>query len=172
MLCAKENKNLEYKRANLFIATLCLLFSQKKYIEMAIRHNMAINLEAKDLRAKYEKGEYPRAGWHVEARENAREDANHLLFKLFKSFCWILAGAFVAMAVGFQSGGVHLFYPIDIAKPLTFIGTFLASWATLFELGGALATWKGEALHEKVHPILFTLLFVPGVCLILSGIVI
>ena len=154
MLCAKENKNLEYKRANLIIATLCLLLSQKKYTKMAIRHNMAINLEAKDLRVKYEKGEYPQAGWHAEAGEDARKAANHLLFELFKSFCWSLAGA------------------IDIAKNLTFIGTFLASWATLFELGGAIATWKGEALHEKIHPVLFTLLFVPGVCLILSGIVI
>jgi hypothetical protein len=139
---------------------------------MAVRHNMAINLEAKDLRTKYEKGEYPEAGWDVEARKNARKTANHLLFKLFVSFCWILAGAAVAIAVGFQSGTVHLFYPIDTAKCLTFIGTFLASWATLFELGGAIATWKGEALHEKIHPVLFTLLFVPGVCLILCGAVI
>ena len=163
---------MEYKQANLIIGTLYLLFSQKKYTEMAIRHNMAINLEAKDLCAKHEKGEYPRAEWDVEARENARKAANHLLFKLFKSFCWVLAGTAVAITVGFQSGGVHLFYPIDIGKCLTFIGTFLASWATLFELGGAIATWKGEALHEKIHPILFTLLFVPGVCMILSGIVI
>ena len=137
---------------------------------MAISHEMAITLEAKDIHAKYENGEYPQAGWDAEARENARKAANHLLFKLFKSLCWILAGAAVAIAVGFQSGTVHLFYPIDIAKCLTFIGTFLASWATLFELGGAIATWKGEALHEKIHPVLFTLLFVPGVCLILSGI--
>ncbi len=162
---------MEFKRANLFLSTLCLIFAKKKYIESAINHNMAINLEAKDLQAKYEKGEYPHQGWEIGARQDAEGDANHVRHKLFISFCSILVISTIAIAFGFITGVLHMSLSLDIAKCLTFIGTFLASWATLFELGGALATWKGEALHEKVHPIIFQLLFLPGVCLILLVIV-
>lgn len=132
---------------------------------------MAINIEADDLREKYKKGEYPSQGWEIEAKENAEKAANHVLHKLFISFCWIIAVSTIAIVVGFITGGLNMFFPFDITKGLTFIGTFLVSWATLFELGGALATWKGEALHEKVHPIIFQLLFLPGICLFLLVIV-
>ena len=137
---------------------------------MAIVHNMAIKLEASDLRARYEKGEYPKAHWEIEAKKDAEEDANDIQFKLITSFSLVLLGAIIAVTVAYLSGNINSSYPLNVAKCLTFIGSFLASWATLMELGGALATWKGEALHEKIHPVLFQLLFVPGVCLVLTGI--
>lgn len=139
---------------------------------MAIVHNMAINLEASDLRAKYEKDEYPKAGWETEAKKYAEEDANYIQSRLITSLSWVLLGAIIATIVACLLGNINLSYPLSAEKCLTFIGSFLASWATLMELGGVLATWKGEALHEKIHPVLFQLLFVPGVCLVLTGILI
>ncbi len=150
---------MECKRANPFLSTLCPMFAKKKFVELAINHNMAINLEARVLRAKYEKGEYPHQGWEIEAKEDAEEDVNHVRHRVFSSFCWIVVISTIAIAFGFMTGVLHMSLSLDIAKCLTFTGTFLAAWATLFELGGALATWKGEALYEKVYPIIFQLLF-------------
>ena len=159
---------MKYKQANLFNAPIVLLFSKNKYIEMAIYHNMAINLKAKDLNEMFLRGEYPAEGWEVSYKKIAEQKRKHLINKLCVSFCWILVASFLAIVFGFFTCNL---FPIYTAKLSGFVGTFLASWATLFELGGTLASWKGEALHEKIHPILFQILFIPGICLILTTII-
>jgi len=162
---------LKYRRENPFKASFFIIFSADRYIEMAIKHGMAIALESKDLYQKYEIGEYPPKGWEEEARKGAKEHRNHLVKSLCISFCWLSVVSIIAIIFGIFKGKLDGNLPIDAAKLSAFIGTFLASWATLFELGGAVVTWKGEALHEKVHPIIFQVLFISGIGLILSSII-
>ena len=79
---------MKYKQANLFKAPIVLLFSKNKYIEMAIYHNMAINLKAKDLNEMFLRGEYPAEGWEVSYKKIAEQKRKHLINKLCVSFCW------------------------------------------------------------------------------------
>jgi hypothetical protein len=73
----------------------------------------------------------------------------------------------LALVVALLFGRVAPDRPIDWAKFLSLAGGVLAGWATLFELGGYVATFSGEQLHEVVHPVLFRALFLPG--LLLAG---
>lgn len=162
---------LSYKRANLLLATLCFLFVRKKYLSMAVSHGMAVKLEAADLRSAYEKGDWPKEDWEQEAMEVAEKAANHIQSKLVDSFIWVALGAAVAIGIGYGAGSLSITCPISHSKVVSFLGLFLASWATLMELGGALATFKGEALHELIHPVLFQILFIPGVAMALTVVV-
>ena len=59
--------------------------------------------------------------------------------------------------------------PIDIGKALSFVGGSLAAWATLFELGGYVETYGRNQLHELLHPVLFRVIFLPGLALAALG---
>ena len=161
--------SVEYKTANKFKAVLLFLFAREKYLVLAIRHGMAINLEANDLKKRYEEGGYPNDGWEGEAIESARKCASHVARMLFNAFLWILLAIFVTIAVGMYLGTINCMFPFNASKMLTFAGIALASWATLFELGGGIATCSGKALHELIHPVIFQFLFIPGVLMILIG---
>ncbi|MCU7838543.1 MAG: hypothetical protein KZQ94_04065 [Candidatus Thiodiazotropha sp. (ex Troendleina suluensis)] len=80
--------------------------------------------------------------------------------------------AIIALTVGYYLGSIKPSLSINYSLLSTFIGTFLASWATLMELGSGFATWSGKALHGLIHPAMFKLLFIPGVCLLFIGIAI
>ncbi len=163
---------MEFKRANTYKAVFLFFFSRKKYIALAINHSMAINLEAQDILNKYKEGTYPVVGWENEAIKSAEEAAKQVSKGLWGAFGSILMAAIIALAVDYYLGSINPFLSINYSLFSTFIGTFLASWATLMELGGGFATWSGKALHELIHPAMFKLLFVPGVCLLFIGVAI
>ena len=157
---------MKFKRANAYIALFFFFFSRKRYITLAINHGMAINLEAPDLLGYYKAGRYPKVGWEEEATIFAKEAAAHIDKGIWRSFILIFLAALIACSVSFMKGNIHPSLPINSSLAFTFIGSFLAGWATLMELGGSFATCCGEALHELIHPAMFRLLFVPGVCLV------
>lgn len=161
---------MKFKRANLYKAVFLFLFARKNYIALAINHGMAINLEAPDLIKKYKEGTFPINGWEVDAEKSAKKGANQISRGLWGAFGFILLAAFIALGVGYFSGSINPSLSINYNLLSTFIGTFLASWATLMELGGGFATFSGKALHELIHPVMFKLLFIPGVCLLFIGV--
>ena len=163
---------MEFKRANTYKAVFLFLFSRKRYISLAINHGMAINLEASDLRKRHEEGTFPSEGWEAEAEKSAKDAAIQVSRGFWGSFFLILLVAFISICVAYINDTVHPSYSVNYNLLATFLGSFLASWATLMELGGGFATFSGEALHELIHPAMFKLLFVPGVCLILLGVVV
>jgi hypothetical protein len=161
---------MEFKRANTYQAVFFFLFARKKYISLAVNHGMAVNLEDPDLRRRYQEGLFPPEGWERESSANAIEAAKQVSKGLWGSFLAILIVAVIASLAGYMKGTINLAFAFDHGKALSYVGTFFASWATLMELGGGLATFSGEALHELIHPTMFKLLFIPGVCLLLLGI--
>jgi hypothetical protein len=160
-----------FKRANVPLAAVYLFFARKRYLELAIYHGMAINLEAPDLRASYEKGMFPKKGWEISFLADVSADAVRLQKSMVSSFLLISVGAFLAAAFGLLSGNLNFQLPLNPVNALAFAGTFLVGWATLMELGGGLHTWKGESLHELLHPFLFKILFIPGVALLFMSLV-
>lgn len=167
----KVSFKLEYRRVQLLRAVFCFIFARSTYLEMAICHGMAVNLEAPDLRKKYVEGTFPSPNWRDTARQEATEAANDLQRKILSALYWVLVAAGFAIVVGFFDRSLGFDLEPNFEKVIPFVGTCLAGWATLMELGGALVTWKGEALHELIHPIIFQLLFIPGVALLLISFV-
>ncbi len=165
-------KGMEFKRANTYEAVFFFLFFRKRYISLAINHGMAINLENQVIHKMYKEGKFPPEGWEVDAENLAREGAKEISQGLMGSFSLILVIAIISLSVAYKIGAVHLSYFVNYNLLASFLGTFLASWATLMELGGGFATYRGKALHELIHPAIFRLLFVPGVCLLLLSIVV
>lgn len=158
-----------FTRANLYAATFAMIFSRDRYLDMAGRHNMAINLESSDCLTAHQAGQYPAVGWERELRMSSKAAVEDLLTALSSAFQVTLfcAMAGVFIAVYFQM--IALSLPFSPAKSMSVIGGFLAAWATLFELGGFIETFGGESLHELVRPILFRVLFLPGLVIATIG---
>lgn len=163
---------MEFKRANTYKAVFFFLFSRKRYISIAINHGMAINLQKADHRKRYEEGKFPSKDWETVAKKKAIIGAAQVKRGLFCSFAQILLVALISLGIAYIKGSVNPMLPINCSLLASFLGVFLASWATLMELGGGFATYSGEALHELIHPAIFKLLFIPGVFLLLLGIVV
>jgi hypothetical protein len=164
-----SNARSPFARAPSLQALYCLLFRREKYLDMAVSHGMAINLESDDLRQLFDDGKYPRAGWETEARASADAHANELRAGLRSALITTIAFAFAGLLVAAFLGKVHPSLPWDWGKVLSVVGGLLAGSATLFELGGYTETHSSEALHEKLRPIFFRSAFLPGLVFATAG---
>lgn len=164
-----SNTTASFARASSAKAFLCLLFRHEKYLDWAVSHGMAINLEAQDLRLAFDAGKFPPAGWEVDARLDAAVHAHELKRGLFSALATTLAFAAAGLALAAISGKVHPGLPWDWGKVLSVAGGLLAAWATLFELGGYRETFSGELLHEQLRPFFFRAAFLPGLFFATAG---
>ena len=157
------------RRVNACKATLAMLFSHERYLEFALQHNLAVNIDAPDMRTRFDRGEYPPSTWADQAREAAALHAQQLKSGLWRSLVtsavFFAAGITMAAALGKISPDL----PISPGKCISMVGGFLAAWATLFELGGYAETFSGEAIHEIVRPVLFKGIFLPGLTIAALG---
>lgn len=158
-----------FPRASSSKAFLCLLFSHDTYLDMAVSHCMAINLEANDLRLAFDEGSFPEAGWETAARLSAGAHAKELRAGMWSALMTTVAFAVTGLMLAAVLGKVHPALPLDWGKVLSVVGGLLAAWATLFELGGYTETYSGEALHEKLRPVFFRAAFLPGLIFATSG---
>jgi hypothetical protein len=158
-----------FERQNTALALLAFFFRRSRYVAMAVDHGMAINLEAPDLLAGFHRGTFPQQGWEAEATSRARESAAEVQQALLGTLIMSVSATVLAFLVLFLAGKIAPDLPFALPKFLGAAGGFLAGWATLFELAGVPRTWSGEALHEKLHPLLFCALFLPGLLLALLG---
>ena len=136
---------------------------------MAVSHDMALNLEASDLRKVFDEGRFPNPRWEKETRsavdQRAQELKNGMLSALITTF--ILAAIGLSLTAIF--GKVHPALPLDWGKILSVFGGLLAACATLFELGGYTRTFGGESLHENLRPVFFRAVFLPGLVIATAG---
>jgi hypothetical protein len=161
--------NEEYLKANVYKAVFLFLFARERYIDMAARHVVAANLAAPDQKRRIDDGEIDLNVWMKMFADQSTVAANDLDKGLWVSFLSIAIVALLSIGLAFAYGSVDPSLDFNWTRVITFIGTFLASWATLMELGGSFRSWDGDALHELIHPLMFKILFVPGACLIFIG---
>lgn len=153
-----------FSRASPWQAILPLLLNRERYLHIAAEHAIAVSLQSADYRASYEKGEYPKPGWEFAALERAKLHMQALFRGLRQSLFLTLAFASIGLVVAFAFGRVDPFLPLSVGKAVSIVGALFAAWATLFELGGYVRTWDGESLHELLHPVLFKIMFLFGLC--------
>ena len=161
-----------YKRANLPIALFCLFFLRHKYLILAINHYMALSLESEKYKIKFENGTYPPEDWETDALKIARAGAKGLRKRIIFSLYTIIVCSIVALFIGLFTRAIDFSLGLNSSKTIAFLGTFFVSWATLIVLGNKLDTWGGETLHELLSPFVFKVLFIPGVFLLFTSVVI
>lgn len=155
--------------ANAQRAAAAIVFARERYLAMAIEHNLAVNVRAADMRARFDRGEYPKPGWEQEAKASASAQAEQLISALRASFITSLVVLLLGLLVAAVLGKVSPSLPLSESKLLSTVGGFLAAWATLFELGGYVETYSGEAMHEVVRPVLFKSIFLSGIAIAALG---
>lgn len=140
---------------------------------MAVSDGMAANLEAEDQKTRVvEKGEEILKDWE----ESYRNDYTMMTSKIstsLRSSLWIILGvSFFSVLVATHFGQMNFLWPVSIGKLCAFIGSALVGWAALMELGGNIPVWDGDSFPQLVHVIIFKAIFIPGVFLVLTSIVI
>ena len=158
-----------YKRAPHWASVGVFFFNKQKYLDLAVSHGMAINLEAPDLAKKFHDGTFPPPGWEKRDRADASNGRSDLLRALRHSLYAMSIVTALALTVLWVAGKVNFDFPIAWPKVFGGTGTFLIGWSALFELGEYWKSWDGIALHELVRPKLFMVLFLPGVLLATIG---
>ena len=164
------DNNTLYKRANIWLAAFLFIFSFRHYLNLAAKHNISINLEARDLRKEYKEGRYKPE--MRDSLETASEKGKELRYALLKSFLAVFITLVFALLIASLRGSLNPSLPVFWEKILALFAAFLLMWSTLFELGWGLRTWRGEALHELVHSLLFRIIFISGSFLIMISLLI
>jgi hypothetical protein len=150
-------------------AIVPLFFRRARYLDLAVSHALALCLESPQYREPHARGEFPGPAWEPDTRKNLTPAASKLVRSLGASLFATITFAAAALLLALLLGRVGMGRPLDIAKTLSFVGAFLAGWATLFELGGYVETFSNEQLHELLHPVLFRVLFLPGLAVAALG---
>jgi hypothetical protein len=164
------NSDTSYKRANILLATFLFLFVFSKYQRIAANHNIALDLEAHDLRRKFEKGTYK-----PDVREyliKAVDSANKLRWALLKSFFAVSITLFIALLLVFWQGSLKPSLPLSWKSIIEISAAFFLMWSTLFELGWGLRTYKGQVLHELIHSLIFRVIFITGSFLLMFALLV
>ncbi len=139
-----------------------LVFDRQCFVNAAVNHGMAVNLESPDLLSKHKAGTFPTQGWEIEAEATISRSTDKLRQALWSSFIAVLVVTLIAIVITYSAGLLAPSLPIAVGKLTGAIGGFLAGWATLFALGTPTETYDGRTLPELVHPKVFTALFIPG----------
>ncbi|MGJ0427988.1 hypothetical protein [Methylobacter sp.] len=159
----------QYKPTHPMKGAWLLLTSKRRYLDAAVEHVVWLNLKAEDLRRAFFEGKYVPDSHETRTLELQRLES--LRDQLLRSFLEVAVVAILALAVGIGTGAIDTDLTVHPGKALAYLGTYLAAWAALFELGGpGLASWGGETLSEVVHPKIFQILFVPGTLMLLCSI--
>ena len=157
-----------FARQSPYLGALLLVFSKAKFLEIAVSHGMAVNLEDMDqAKRAHERGIELLVRWEETYRTDYSEMQQAISAALWSSFWIILSVMLAACLIGYYSGRIGPALPIDIPKAIAFVGTGLVAWATLMELGGNFHVWDGRAFPQIAHSILFKSIFVPGVAMIM-----
>lgn len=163
---------MPYKKANIILAFFYMLFNKRRYIQMAQDHDMWVNIKEEDLKIKYDNGTFPEDGWR---EENAPRVANNLtLMKraLLKSFFITLLIALAVLLFGLSVGSLDLKLGTNFVKAISFTGGCVAAWGAVFQLTCPdIETYKKQSLNEIMQKSIFFILFVLGLFISLSSLV-
>lgn len=137
---------------------------------MAIQDGMARNLESEDqLKCANERGDELLKQWEELYRADYAKMTIEIDRALWSALRIIVVVVVLSLGIAGFLGRVGVLLPLDHVKATTFFGSTLIAWATLMELGGDFPVWDGKAFPQLAHTVVFKSIFVPGVLLVLTG---
>ena len=162
--------NYPYTRQSPYLGAIMFLFSKRRFIEMAVQHGMACNLESEDqLKLANERGNELLKQWEDTYRTDYTKMTIAIDAALWSALRTILVVIVLSVGIAGLLCRVSFSLQLDYIKATTFVGSTLVAWATLMELGGDFQVWDGKAFPQLAHTVVFKSIFVPGVLLVLTG---
>ncbi|MVT38635.1 hypothetical protein GO497_21940 [Acidovorax citrulli] len=148
-------------------ALLYSVFSKRRYVELSIQQTLWVNLKAADLRAKYERGEWPTQD-DIDEQDGAHGFSRTVLLRrLFKPAAFGVLACAIAVVIGIPFGLTGL----SVAKRFGLAAGALGLWAGLIQLDMPGQSWKGKGLDEIVaRAVVKALVFVAAVLALVAGI--
>lgn len=160
-----------YQRQSEILGAMHFFFSREKLIEMSVSHGMARNLESTNQKEMVKKrGNELLAQWEARYRSDYSAMFNEIRFALWSSLRTILSLITTSLLVAYLAGSINLEYTFNSLTVIAYLGASLVGWAALMELGNDFMVWDGPAYPRLVHKVIFKVIFVPGVLLVLLGI--
>jgi len=140
---------------------------------MAVAHGMACNLEADDQRKRADEGgSAVLKRWEETYRSDYAKMTVEINAALWSAFWTIVVIVAFAIGVAAKLDRFGLSLPFDPVRAVTFIGSALVAWATLMELAGDFPVWDGKAFPQLAHTVIFKAIFLPGILLVLTSVLI
>lgn len=165
--------NYPYTRQNPYLGACVFFVSKKKFVDMAVLHGMACNLEADDQRKRADESGLPLLRlWEETYRSGYGDMTREISAALWSAFWATVVVATLSIGIAAHLDRVSLALPLDSPRAVTFIGSALVAWATLMELGGDFSVWDGKAFPQLTHTILFKAIFLSGILLVLISVLI
>ena len=147
--------------------------SKSKFLDMAVAHGMACNLESDDRRKRADDGGSDvLKRWEETYRSDYTEMTTEINAALWSAFWTIVVVVVIAIGVAANLDRIGLSLPLDPVRAVTFIGSALVAWATLMELAGDFPVWDGKAFPQLAHTVIFKVIFLSGILLVLSSVLI
>ena len=147
--------------------------SKSKFLNMAVAHGMACNLEADDQRKRADDGGFDvLKRWEETYRSDYTKMTTEINAALWSAFWTIVVVVVIAIGVAANLDRIGLLLPLDPVRAVTFIGSALVVWATLMELAGDFPVWDGKAFPQLAHTVIFKVIFLSGILLVLSSVLI
>lgn len=161
----------KYEIQNRYKGAFFLVFSKEKFVEIAISDGMARNLAAEDQRKRAdERGEDLLNQWEQTYKRDYSEMREQIIFELWSSFWTVFCIVGVALIISATLGSVGLEHQFNPKKLVSVLGSALVAWAALMELGGNFPVWDGDSFPQLAHKVVFKIIFVPGILLVTTGI--
>jgi len=140
---------------------------------MAVAHGMARYLEADDQRKRADEGgSAVLKQWEETYRSKYSEMTVEINAALWSAFWTIVVVVAFAIGVAAKLDRFGLSLPLDSVRAVTFIGSALVAWATLMELAGDFPVWDGKAFPQLAHTVIFKAIFLSGILLVLTSVLI
>lgn len=103
------------------------------------------------------------ADWAIHQRDFRRD--------VVTSLFWTALSAALAFAIAISMGRIDIAASVDIGDSISAVGALVAAWGTWFLLGNVDDTWdKEERVDPKLRPLLFKVVFFPGLVIALVGV--
>jgi hypothetical protein len=148
---------------------LSLLAGRERYLNVAVEHGLAVDLEKKQFKDAFTAGTYPSSVQLGSTRAYCSLGIEQVIKDLGHALLWTVGALAIGLIVAALCGSISFTLPPSPSKIFSCIGGVLAAWSTLYELGGSMVTYSGRSLHEMLHKFIFKLLFIPGVVLSFIG---
>jgi hypothetical protein len=152
-------------------AAVFALASPTRYRDLGVAYVLSRNLDGSNqhFADRYNSDETYRGEVTQTFAKQAAADARSLRARILLSLGITAGVLLIAFMIGWVRGAVNLTLPIDCLRACNVLGSALVGWATLFGLGTSKPVWDGNALPDLVGPVIFRILFVPGLVLALVG---
>ena len=142
----------EMKEQNGLLALLMLYLSHKKYLNMALEHSLALELNASENnKILFQRGLYPPPHMLPEIRMSLIHRGDELKKLVKSALTWSVFISIISLGIAYIAGAISTDLPIDRKKTFFAIGYAVLVIATMTSLLKGPESFDGNTLAEIAY---------------------